>query len=277
MKKFKISLPVKKKNKQIQKQTSKEAPPCIRMEASYMVEAAVTLPFYAGFMVMLLFFFQVLAVQQTVGNALLATGRELSVLCCEEELGQAAGLVSAGALFQKNLNGHLAAETYVRGGRKGISLLESEFSGDYIVLQADYRMRLPIGLFGRQEIPVTQKMKVRKWTGNAFIGTDEDEIVYITPTGSVYHRNRNCSYLYPSIEGVAGNRIFGLRNEDGGKYYACTKCIKNKNVQNTVVYITRYGNRYHGQADCSRLKRTVFAVRISEAENRHACSKCGRE
>lgn len=277
MKIYKISLPVKVQMQKMQKQIHKEAPPCIRMEASYMAEAAVVLPFYAGFMVVLLFFFQVLMVQQNIGNALLATGRELSVLGCAADNREIVDFISAEVLFYKNLKRDSAADSYVQGGKRGISLAQSEFSADYIVLQANYVMRLPIGLFGRQDIPLTQKIKVRKWTGSTDEEADSDEIVYITPKGSVYHKAKDCSYLCPSVEGVGKERISKLRNENGGKYYACTKCMRSGSIQNGVVYITKYGTSYHSQADCSRIKHTVLAVRISEAGDRRACSKCGKE
>ena len=50
-----------------------------------MAECAVAFPFFAAFMAVLLFFFQALVIQQAVGNALLKTGRELSVLACKNE------------------------------------------------------------------------------------------------------------------------------------------------------------------------------------------------
>ena len=75
---YKIFLPVKENRlRQIT-----EASSCVRTEASYMVELSVALPFFTGFLAALLFFFQALCVQQEVGNALLAAGRELSVLAC---------------------------------------------------------------------------------------------------------------------------------------------------------------------------------------------------
>ena len=59
-----ISLPVNKKNRIISKQMYKEALPCVRMEGSYMTELAVGIPFFVGFLLLLLFFFRVLAVEQ---------------------------------------------------------------------------------------------------------------------------------------------------------------------------------------------------------------------
>ena len=120
MKNLKISLPVKK-----QSQLPKQAPPYVRMEASYMAETAVALPFYAGFMVVLLFFFQVLTVQQTVGNALLDTGRELSVWEYERDGKRIADLPLAKVLFLKNIGQKGVVGKYVRGGTIGISLYDA--------------------------------------------------------------------------------------------------------------------------------------------------------
>jgi len=270
----KISLPVK--CKVFSKQIDKEAPLCIRMEASYMAETAVAIPFFAGFMALLLFFFQVLMIQQEVGNALYIAGRELSVMESRENKGSDVSVLAAKALLMRHMPKESVAETFVRGGKFGISLGKSDLSGDYIRLQADYGIPIPFGLFGRQEIKVTQKLKLRKWTGST--GADgKEEMVYITPTGSVYHKKKDCSYLRPSVKTAQSNRISDLRNADGGKYYSCPKCIKQKNENNITVFITEYGNRYHGKRDCSKLKRTVFTVPISEIGDRRTCSKCGGE
>ncbi len=267
---YKIFLPVKENRlRQIT-----EASSCVRTEASYMVELSVALPFFTGFLAALLFFFQALCVQQEVGNALLAAGRELSVLACGRE-GEAAGLLPANALVRKNIKKNSAAERYIRSGRLGILLVHSDFSGDYIKLQADYRLRFPFGLFGRRDIKVTQRLTCRKWTGRGKKPDLDTEIVYITPAGSVYHKNRSCSYLNPSVNGADLERVDSCRNESGGKYYPCESCMKQLSGRGTV-YITKYGNRFHSRRDCNKIKRTVQAVFLPEAAGRAACSKCKR-
>lgn len=268
-----ISLPVKKKNSNV---IRKETSPCIRVEGSYTAEAVVAIPFFTAFMVVLLFFFRVLMVQQTVEHALMETGREAAVLAYEEQQGRnVVGIPAAELLFLKNLNQDEATENLVQGGALGISLVRSDFSKEYVELTADYSLRLPIGLFGKQKISVTQRVKCRKWTGETNANSQEnEELVYITPTGAAYHRNRNCSYLKLSVKPVQGSSIDEYRNADGGKYYSCSSCMKNDKSY-AVIYITEYGNRYHGNLNCSRLKRTIIAVRLSEVGERHACGKCG--
>lgn len=271
----KISLPVNHDNMRHLICIHKEASSRIRAEASYMAETAVALPFFAGFAAALLFFFQALCVQQEVGGALLAAGRELSVLECEADKSSTGGnMLLAKTMLVKNLKKDSAAERFVKGGRMGISLANSDFSGHYIRLQADYRMRLGFGLFGRQELCMTQRLTCRKWTGESF--AKEDEIVYIAKSGSVYHRKRGCSYLSPSVMRADGE-ISKLRNASGGKYYPCEKCMKGKKARNKNVYITKYGNRYHGNKTCSEIARTAIAARLAEVKDRKACSKCGRE
>ena len=272
----KISLPVKKKNQFVSKQMQKETFPCVRMEGSYMAELAVALPFFVGFLMVLLFFFQILTVEQEVGNALFSTGRELAVVFCEEQEDTAGERLAAKALFLKHLEKDAASEKFVIGGRIGISLLESDFSGSYIRLKADYKIRFPIGLFGKKELHMTQKMMCRKWTGRTDTNPGE-EIVYVTKNGIVYHRSRDCTYLKPSVESVNKSGVSRLRNADGGKYYSCGACMKGNMANTMVVYITKYGNRYHGRWDCRRIKRTVFAIHLSEIEGKKACSKCGKE
>ncbi len=271
-----ISLPVNKKNRIISKQMYKEALPCVRMEGSYMTELAVGIPFFVGFLLLLLFFFRVLAVEQEVGNALLVSGRKLAVISCQEGENPMETSLTAKAMLLKNLPKDSFAAAFIRGGRSGISLKNSDFSGNYIRLKADYRIRFPLGLFGKKELHITQNAVCRKWTGESRANPFE-EIVFVTKNGMVYHKNRDCTYLKPSIESIPESAAAGLRNADGGKYYSCRACRKGKNTNTKVVYITKYGNRYHGRKNCSRIRRTVFAVHLSKTEARRACSKCGKE
>ncbi len=260
----KFSLPVKK-----------EAPCCICMEASYTAEVVVVVPLFVAFMVMLLFFFRVLQVQQEVGSALMDAAREMAVYSYAEETISTNGITEAKLLFlAKYKNGE--ADDFIDGGKLGISLRNSDLSGEYVDLKAEYALSLPVGFFGKQSISISQRAKCRKWTGRAEDTEKEAELVYITPAGEAYHQNKNCRYLDLSIQPVAGNQVSKQRNKDGEKYYACPKCMRTTKKYN-LVYVTDYGNRYHGRLDCSDLKRTVIAVRISEVGSRRSCSKCGRE
>ncbi len=101
----------------------------------------------------------------------------------------------------------------------------------------------------------------------------DDEKVFITENGQVYHLSRTCSYLFMPAEEVEYSEVGERRNAGGAKYYSCEKCKSSRNTGK--VYITDYGNRYHLSAKCPALFRSVKEVDKSEVEDRRPCSKCG--
>ena len=135
------------------------------------------------------------------------------------------------------------------------------------------------GLVPLPKIWMHNTVKVHAWTGKSYEGfadsaAEEEEMVYVTESGGVYHRNPGCSYLNLSVSQVGGSRISSMRNSYGEKYAACEICSQNQKPGGTV-YITKNGNRYHNLASCSGLKRNVRMVKISEAGTDRACSRCG--
>ena len=158
----------------------------------------------------------------------------------------------------------------------GISFLQSDLSGDYVELKATYHMKFPIRLIGNVRYQVAQGVVCRKWTGY-HLGQDDqvqDDWLYYTQYGTVYHTSRNCSYLDLSIQGIPGGTRNTARNAGGGKYHACPYC-GNQNAAGGMVYITNYGDCYHTSLACSGLKRTIYMIRRSKATDKHMCSKCG--
>lgn len=123
---------------------------------------------------------------------------------------------------------------------------------------------------------IQTRANVRKWTGynviNGNVGIDEEEYVYITETGTVYHRRRDCRHLKITIRIVALEDIQGERNESGGKYHKCERC--GNFGSSGVVFVTNQGDKYHTSASCSGLKRTIYVVKITETGGRGPCSGC---
>ena len=179
---------------------------------------------------------------------------------------------SAEAYFRKELSQYQLPEKYVKGGGIGFSLLRSDMSGQYVDIETDYFIKLPINFFSVKGMHISQSSKSKKWTGDRENGGTED-YVYVTETGTVYHRNRNCSYLDLTIQAVNYAQIAGLRNKNGHKYYACSECVANNDAL-SVVYITDYGTCYHSDLSCSGLKRTIYMIPISEVGGKGPCSKC---
>ena len=103
-------------------------------------------------------------------------------------------------------------------------------------------------------------------------GNQKEETVYITDTGIVYHQDAECTYLELSIKAVSSSQIKNLRNESGGKYYACESCMKKE--KQSVLYYRYREPSYDIVLFRSRLKRTVYAVPLSEVYGRGGCKRC---
>ncbi len=121
-----------------------------------------------------------------------------------------------------------------------------------------------------------------QYYGHAWVGyngngystyKDLSEYVFVTETGTVYHRREDCTYLELSINRVDRSEIPLMRNKSGGNYYQCEICGDEEGM---ACYLTDYGNRYHSSPACSGLKRTVFKILLEEAfaQGKRACSKC---
>lgn len=229
------------------------------------------LPLAAGFFVAVLFFFRVLQVQTGVQEALCYASRKTA--CEASTVSSATALhASAEVQFRNEIRQCGYVESYVPGGSWGISLLRSDLSGNYVELRADYFVKLPINFFTVHGFAVSQCSKSRKWIGDKDSCSEED-YVYVTKNGTVYHRSRSCSYLDLSIQTVASATVDTRRNKSGGKYYACSGCVTKDGTG--IVYITDYGTCYHQNLACSGLKRTIYLVLLSEVGGKGACSKCG--
>lgn len=168
-------------------------------------------------------------------------------------------------------------DTVLKNGRAGIYYGNSKImEEDKVDIVALYEVS---GLFshgGLAGMPLYSRFYGHVWNGYDVEnqqGSEEGEVyVFITKTGTVYHRNRNCTHLNPSVKAIHFKDVAEKRNENGAIYYACELC---GDGEGTVVYITEQGNRYHASLQCSGLKRTIFSIRLSEVGGRPPCSKCG--
>ena len=245
-----------------------------RKRGSFSIEAAIVMPLFITLMMFGVFLFRVIQVETGVQKAIDAATRKASVeeVLVGEDISDEALLASTIAYADVQIKKNHVPVTYISSGLLGIDYLSSSAKGNYIDLTAKYSIKFPIGLLGKYNYRIEQKSVSRKWIGydseeNAWDG----EYVYVTPYGTVYHRNYNCPYLNPSIRQVSLSSIKSLRNESGAKYYACG-CVKKNS---SVVYITDYGRQYHSDLNCRKLKRTVNKVLYDEVKDRMpACSKC---
>ena len=144
-------------------------------------------------------------------------------------------------------------------------------------LTAEYEVELPVPVFHIPVLHYKEKMRMKTWTGYVKTyeaGIGDNELVYVTETGIVYHRNYQCTYLEPSVRSVAKTQLGELRNSSGGIYHLCERCGWMPGNDGNC-YVTDYGDRYHTSLACSGLKRKVYTVPLSEVKGKGACSKCG--
>lgn len=175
---------------------------------------------------------------------------------------------------------------WIKGGVSGISTSGSSMFDENgkLLLTVSYRFA-PVS-----RIPVLGSMPVvQRTVASSFFGRErqkeseqeeeeeEEEKVYVSASGTVYHRKATCSYLKLSIKQIAFGEVAAARNKDGEKYRPCEYCARG--AVDETVFITDYGNRYHTSLSCGELKRTVQSMTLAEAEEKglRACKKCGNE
>lgn len=255
------------------------------------LEAAFALPFFLFAVLNILFAVNIIGTQSRINAALHQVGNKLAFAGYAYEN-------TVGDILPDGLSGVVVTEGYargqiveyvgrsylenscVKGGAGGLSFAGSSVMGaeDIIDLKISYRVKPFAGLMGFDGFSLSQRYYGRAWTGydaagSASGGTEEDPMVYITKTGTVYHLDRNCTYLNPKIETVPAQSVSDRRNASGSKYVPCGSC--GSSGEGNQVYITSYGSSYHKRLDCPGLKRTIYTVPLSEVGARGRCSKCG--
>lgn len=240
-------------------------------KASLTVEAALVLPLFLFAMVTLAYLGQLVKCQDEVQNAMDIVVREASA-----KYGTGAKeRYRSRAYYMVRLNDIL------KGTGLSMSLAESKLSGknDEIDLVVTYRAKLPFSYYFAPLCHFRQRIHTRGFTGVEERGSEEETErvkVYVTETGRVYHRSRDCTYLKLSISQIKYSDLEPLRNKGGGKYKDCERCCVGKHfTAGDSIWITNYGDRFHSSRGCSGIKRNIREIWLSEAGGRTPCSKCG--
>ena len=253
---------------------------CQQCNGSLTVEASIVLPIFLSVIMALMSFFEVIQIQTRIQQGM------------KDSVTSAAGYYYL--LEEPNeaedVGGEEAEDVttlIVQGGITAVYLKQKllySVGREILDLTVTYRVRVPFlpGNFG--SLLFTQRECQRVWSGNKAPSQDgdkiedetkEDQIVYITETGSVYHTSLDCSYLKLSVKQIRHNEVVNYRSDDGSKYYACDRC--EKGGSGFWVYITSSGNRFHTDPNCAALRRNVKSVKLSEVSDRHCCSRCAKQ
>lgn len=143
-------------------------------------------------------------------------------------------------------------------------------------IQLRYEIQLPFLPVSAGQFTIRQKVCFRGWVGKSLKEGEAkgENLVYVAKYATVYHTNRSCTYLSPSIEKykVSGDKEQYTVN---GKTYApCRYCMLAAYEQKGYIWIARYGDCYHKNSQCSAIARTVFVKDKTALQGMKECQKC---
>lgn len=162
-------------------------------------------------------------------------------------------------------------------GAKGLNFMESSYMAeDCIDLKVTYQVSPMFKIPGFTSFRMANRFFIRAWTGyQVYEEEEQEDMVYVTTYGEVYHFDIDCSYLKRVIRAVSLEEAIAGRNRKGESYTMCRLCEKQQTEGR--VYLTPDGNRYHYSLECKALKRLIRSVKLSVAKQQYrACSRCGR-
>ena len=261
--------------------------------ASLTLEAAMVVPIFLFAILNLYSMIEIFEIQMCMQSALHQTAKEMAVE------GYAYNMMGNSSIGNSLPVQVTFSETYVRGkvnklvtkekinhsviknGSKGISYsLSKIMENDRIELVAVYGIKPRFSMIPFSDIYTFTQAKVRAFTGyDSSIDTKhnekEEQHVFVTQSGTVYHTDRGCSHLKLSIKLITKDDLALERNEGGGKYKTCKYCNSGKSESNLFL-VTNYGDKYHSSVSCTGLKRTIRSIPLSEATGYGSCSRCGK-
>ena len=266
-----------------------------KLQGSMTVEASLALPLFIFFFVNIMTMFNIVKVQSDMEAALHQTGSEMSLMAFDLRFGEmslgAAGRSSldtlagaAGILYAREQVGQYLGDginkSCVTDGFDGMTFIQSKvlLGNDIIDLVVDYKVHPMISMIGFEEFGVESRYYGHAWTGYDIssgleIEETDEEMVYVTEHGEVYHRSIDCEHLHLRVQSVKFEDLSHLRNNDRKKYHACEYC--GGNIGGGNVFITGYGEKYHSSINCVGLKRKIYTIPISEVGGKRPCSSCG--
>ncbi len=250
------------------------------LQGSLTLESAIVVPLFLFALLSILYIGEALLLYVNIEGALHQSVKEMSQVAYSYEGGVGTSLIGTAYAKEKviqNVGRDYLNSSPIRGGADGLNFYHSKIlDNGNVDLIVTYYIHIPYSFLGLADYFVTQRVMAHGWIGYTGIDTEyensDELIVYVTPNGTVYHKNRNCTHIQLSIQPYLKKDIEEKRNESGGKYYSCERC---GSLSKDIIYITDTGDRYHSTVTCSGLKREIIAVPLSQVGKRNPCLRCG--
>ena len=270
---------------------------------SMTLEAALAVPLFVFFVMNLLFIFEAVRLQSGLQAALQQAGEQVCEAAYYTRFAPGAGEGSGGGSEEANSGtamSLLVSETYVRnkvtsylgesfwkhscvvGGKAGLSFAQSKImtEADRVEIIVNCRIRPFVRIVAFPDFAMQARYCGHAWVGwtpgsgmAGGSGGGNKEEVYVTTYGEVYHTDTGCIYLNPQVRAVSALEVDNYRSGNGAKYYPCECC---RPGGKGIVYITKEGNRYHSDRNCSGIVRHLTTMESDEAKERYRpCPVCG--
>ena len=242
-------------------------------KGSLTIEAAVIIPLFFFAILCFACALEMMSTKIWMRSALYSAGREISQQAYTIPIVTGYSVKSR---VVKYAGEERIENSMIERGTKGIDCSKTTYqqTKKEFHLSMEYCMSLPTTFFPLPPVECKETLLVKGWTGLAEGEKEEaDTVVYVTKTGTVYHKDMFCKYLVSSVRTITREELAEARNASGGIYYLCEVC--GDLADNTGrIYITEYGDRYHVSIACNALKKVVYAVPYKEVSDREGCSKC---
>ncbi len=277
-------------------------------KGSITVEATFIFPLFLSVMGLFIFLFQVFFIQTRMDSAIDLTGRKCAIYWYGVEAVQDYALQDNSQPKEEQENNiktilskigtellrdgittlYVRNETlkqygehfnWIKNGKKGISFLGSGISEGGTVLKIVVTYEIKIPFVSGATFKCVQSCWKRLWTGEEYEriqeDSEEEQYVYTTKNGTVYHTTINCSYLKRTISTVKQSDILNIQNKQGEIYTRCGICC-DKEEKQEIYYVTTTGNRYHITLECSALSRYIEKRLFSDVKGLKGCSRCAQ-
>ena len=179
---------------------------CVR--GSMTVEAALVLPLFCLFVISMGNAIEIIRLHGNLEVALWNAGRQIGVYGAlpEGQQGSADHRLEAVAVsytYVKEQIEEQLGEEYLEmspldGGSDGLQFLESDIEGDIYTINMTYRIAGISQLSGFKKFRMANRYYGHMWNGYEIPEAEDEEYIYVTENGRVYHTNRECTH-YPSV------------------------------------------------------------------------------